>query len=55
MLILRAESQVGSDLVLSVGAVRALEVDNCLDRVLFRRNYLLGYGIKLLLGGFTYF
>jgi hypothetical protein len=34
--------------------VRALEVDNCLDWVLFRRNYLLGYGIKLLLGGFIY-
>jgi hypothetical protein len=29
-------------------------VDNRVDWVLFLGNYLLRYGIKLLLGGFTY-
>jgi hypothetical protein len=54
MLILRAESQVASDFSSPGRSCARLEVDNRADWVLFLGNYLLRYGIKLLLGGFTY-
>ena len=54
MLILRAESEVANDFSSPCRSCARLEVDNRVDWVLFLGNYLLRYGIKLLLGGFTY-
>src|ERR1700757_2404700 len=45
------ESQVGSDSGSQRRNCARLEVDNRLEWVLFLKSYLLGYGIKLLLGG----